>query len=200
MHKLSSSFVLGYHGCDRAVGEKLIAGTPFNTSENEWDWLGSGVYFWVANPLRGLEFAQLLQRWRKATGHGSQINEPYVVGAVIDLGFCLDLTSSTGVEAVVSAYHDFVQYCLTAGVAAPRNEGGEDSLYRKLDCAVINHLHGIRRAGGLSSFDSVKGVFIEGGTIYPGSGFHRRTHVQVCVRDLACIKGVFRVPDDQLSP
>jgi len=26
LHKLSSSFVLGYHGCDRAVAERLIAG------------------------------------------------------------------------------------------------------------------------------------------------------------------------------
>jgi hypothetical protein len=50
LHKLSSSFVLGYHGCDRAVAEKLIAGAPFITSENDYDWLGSGIYFWEANP------------------------------------------------------------------------------------------------------------------------------------------------------
>jgi hypothetical protein len=29
-------------------------------------------------------------------------------GAVIDLGFCLDLISSTGIEAVKAAHEDFI--------------------------------------------------------------------------------------------
>ena len=198
MHKLSSSFVLGYHGCDRLVAETLLTGTPFNTSENDWDWLGSGAYFWEANPLRGLEFARLLQKWRK--GKGREINEPYVIGAVIELGFCLDLTSSTGIDAVTSAYHDFLSYCAKAKVKVPENEGGQDSVFRRLDCAVINHLHKVRDAGHFPPFDSVKGVFIEGGSLYPGSGFHQKTHIQLCVRNLNCNKGVFRVPEDQLTP
>ena len=82
--------MLGYHGCDREVAEKLLSGTPFNASANDWDWLGSGVYFWEANPARGLQFAEMLQRWRTET-QLAPIKEPYVVGAVIELGFCLDL-------------------------------------------------------------------------------------------------------------
>lgn len=196
MHKLSSSFVLGYHGCDRSVAEGLLIGSPFNTSQNDWDWLGSGVYFWEANPLRGLEFAQETQRWRR--GKENEISEPYVVGAVVDLGFCLDLTSATGVRAVQSAHTDFLNYCSSAGVEPPKNTGGADSLFRRLDCAVINHLHQVRDAAKLPPFQTVKGVFIEGGPIYDGSGFYRKTHIQLCVRDLGCIKGVFRVSDDQL--
>jgi hypothetical protein len=58
LHNLSASFVLGYHGCDRRVGLALLDGlTQFAASQNEWDWLGSGIYFWEVNPLRGLEFA-----------------------------------------------------------------------------------------------------------------------------------------------
>jgi len=197
LHKLSSSFVLGYHGCDRAVAERLLTGTPFNTSDNDWDWLGSGVYFWEANPLRGLEFAHELQRWRR--GKANEILNPYVVGAVIDLGFCLDLTSSMGIRAVQSAHADFVQYCARAGVEMPQNSGGADTPFRRLDCAIINHLHQVREATTLPAFDTVKGLFVEGGPIYEGSGFHRKTHVQLCVRDLECIRGVFRVPDNQLS-
>jgi hypothetical protein len=142
LHRLSSCFVLGYHGCDRAVADKLLNGTPFNASDNGWDWLGTGVYFWEANPKRGLEFAQLLARWRR--GKANEITHPYVVGAVIDLGFCLDLLSSTGIEAVASVHQDFLAYCKKANIAPPENEGGRDSLFRKLDCAVINHLHKVR--------------------------------------------------------
>jgi hypothetical protein len=187
--------VLGFHGCDREVAEKLLTGTPFNTSD--WDWLGSGAYFWEANPLRGLEFAHELQRRSQSK---SNVRDPYVVGAVIDLGFCLDLISSTGIHAVEGAYTDFVDYCRTASVPVPENSGGPDSLFRRLDCAVINHLHEVRDVTKLAPFDSVKGVFMEADPIYPKSGFNRKTHIQLRVRNLECIRGVFRVPDDQLKP
>jgi hypothetical protein len=199
LHRLSSTFVLGYHGCDRQVGERLVAGDPFLISENEYDWLGSGVYFWEANPRRGLEFARLLQAWRKGRLGYSEIKEPFVVGAVIDLGFCLDLTTSTGIQAVAAMHQDFFEVSKTAGSPALKNEGGNDLLYRKLDCAVINHLHEVRQKENLASFDTVKGVFIEGDRIYPDSGFFEKTHIQIAVRNLKCIKGVFFVPPDQLD-
>jgi hypothetical protein len=42
--------------------------------------------------------------------------------------------------------------------------------------------------------DAVKGGFIEGGQIYPQASFYEKTHIQVCVCNPECIKGVFRVP------
>jgi hypothetical protein len=45
--------------------------------------------------------------------------------------------------------------------------------------------------GALERFDSVRGLFREGDPIYPGSGFYERTHTQIAVRSLECIKGVF---------
>jgi hypothetical protein len=151
-----------------------------------------------ANPRRALEFAYELQRWRR--GKANAINEPYVVGAAFDLGFCLDLMSSNGIQAVASMHEDFLKYCERANVDVPTNSGGQDLRFRKLDCAVINHLHQVREAANLQPFDTVSGVFIEGNRIYRDSGFFEKTHVQICVRNLACIKGVFRVPDDQLAP
>jgi hypothetical protein len=193
VHRLSSAFVLGYHGCDRTTAEALLAGTPFTPSENDWDWLGHGIYFWESNPVRGIEFAV---EWQ-ARG---KIAEPYVVGAVIDLGFCLDLISSTGISAVKGAYLNLVNMAGTAGRPMLRNRGRDDDrLLRELDCAVINHLHQIRTDNGLPPFDSVRGVFVEGGRIYEDAGFFAKTHIQICVRDPACIKGVFRVPDGHLQ-
>jgi hypothetical protein len=196
LHNLSTTFVLGYHGCDRRIGEALLDGTvQFVASQNEWDWLGSGIYFWEANPLRGVEFAE------EQKDRGKLI-EPFVVGAVLDLGFCLDLTSSMGVAAVKAAYGLFAEATNKAGKPMPKNRGGPDLLLRELDCAVINHFHQIRASNQppLRPFDSVKGVFLaEGGQIYEGSGFYNKTHIQICIRNSSCIKGVFRVPNEHLS-
>jgi hypothetical protein len=52
----------------------------------------------------------------------------------------------------------------------------------------------------LQSFDSLKGVFlVEGGQRYEGSGFYNKTHIQICICNPSCIKGVFGVPDEHLS-
>ena len=43
-----------------------------------------------------------------------------------------------------------------------KNAGGPDFLIRKLDCAVIQHIHKLNYAGELRPYDSVRGVFWEG--------------------------------------
>jgi len=83
LHRLSSNFILGYHGCDSDVGERLLRGIPFKPSDNEYDWLGPGVYFWEANPQRGFEFAK-----EAAQRRGSRISKPFVIGAVIEFFAC----------------------------------------------------------------------------------------------------------------
>ena len=193
MHTLSSSFVLGYHGCDAKVAEQLLNGDNFRPSQNDYDWLGHGVYFWEANPKRGLEFANEL----KSLSRGPKITKPVVVGAVIDLGQCLDLTTSAGTQQATAAYKVYKKLCEKADTPLPENS--TDKLRRHLDCAVIEMLHQIREEGELTPVDSVKGVFVEGGPVYPGAGIYDRTHIQICVRNPDCIKGVFRVPNRYLA-
>ena len=188
MHALATSFILGYHGCDASVAERLLSGKPFRQSTNDYDWLGHGVYFWEVNPRRGLEFARELAKSER----GKKIKVPAVVGAVIDLGLCLDLTTSAGITQVRTAHRELDKIAKAAGVDLPKNS--EDQLRHNLDCAVIQALHGIRDASGEPSVDTVKGVFLEGKRVYRTAGFYEKTHVQVCVRNLNCIKGVFRVP------
>lgn len=67
---------------------------------------------------------------------------------------------------------------------------------RNLDCAVIRLVHEVTKD---NSFDTVKGVFLEGKPIFEGSGFHDKTHVQICVRNPDSIIGVFKVPNRHLS-
>ncbi len=197
MHDLSASFVLGYHGCDRETGERLLLNEPFRPSENEYDWLGSGVYFWEANPDRALDWARQGAA-RKKSMEGIE-PEPFVVGAVIDLGCCLDLISANGSHAVENAYFDLRKYFASSGGQPPANTGGEDIFLRRLDCMVINFLHESPQESGRAPFDSVRGLFPEGEPLYPNSGFRRRTHIQLCVRNQDNIKGVFRVPERHFS-
>lgn len=193
MHTLISSFVLGYHGCDRSIGEAILNGKSFRRSENDYDWLGSGIYFWETNPRRGLDWAKYL----KEHGRG-KIGDPYVIGAVIDLGYCLDLLSSNGIKAVSAAHKSFIRHAEASNSEIPSNSGGSDLLLRKLDCSVINHLHFMLRETKQPPLDSVRGVFLEGDAIYDGSGFRERSHIQLCVCNPKAIKGVFRVRKSDL--
>ena len=84
-----------------------------------------------------------------------------------------------------------------AGTPLPLNS--DDGLRRNLDCAVINHLHHIRREARLAPVDTVKGVFIEGNAAYPNAGIYEKTHIQVCVTNPAMIKAAFRVTEDMLK-
>lgn len=190
MHRLSTSFVLAYHGCDSLVAEALLGGTSFRKSENDYDWLGPGIYFWEANPQRGLDFAI------EASGRrNSAIRTPAVVGAVIDLGLCLDMTTLAAIERVTIAYESLRQSADMVGAALPANS--DDLLLRRLDCAVIQRLHALLDLEKIR-LDSVRGVFIEDDPVYETSGFHKKTHVQIAVCNPACIKGVFRVADEAL--
>ena len=58
MARLHTSFVLGYHGCSAEVGERVLAGAAdLSPSEQDYDWLGPGVYFWDSDPQRAWEWA-----------------------------------------------------------------------------------------------------------------------------------------------
>ena len=43
-----------------------------------------------------------------------------------------------------------------------------------------------------NKYDSIRGVFIEGGEVYPGSEFVEKTHIQICIVNPNCIKGYFK--------
>jgi hypothetical protein len=187
LHQLTSSFVLGYHGCDRSIAEKVLQGEAFRSSNNDYDWLGPGIYFWEANPERALDFAREMN-----TRKSFPVREPAVVGAVIELGLCLDLSTKESIDLVARAFQSLQANFTLKGMSLPQNS--TDLLRRNLDCAVIRRLHEILASTDSQPIQTVKGIFIEGSEIYPNSGFHQKTHVQIAVRDLACIKGVFRVP------
>jgi hypothetical protein len=62
-----------------------------------------------------------------------------------------------------------------------------------LDCAVINYVHALREGDKrLPPFESVRGAFSEGQPLYDGARIMAKTHIQICVRHSASIRGYFR--------
>lgn len=77
------------------------------------------------------------------------------MGAVIDLGFCLDLTTMTGLQEVGGRPHHVVQDLPGSRSALP-NTAGRDKVKRELDCAAIQALHSQRAERGLELMNSVR--------------------------------------------
>jgi len=196
LYTYQPAFVLGFHGCDAAVGESVLAGKEaLAYKENNYDWLGHGAYFWEQNPKRALEFARHIKGMDRADV--KKIKEPFVIGAVISLGRCLNLLDSLAIDEVKAAYN----HLLASGKELPENkpnpkENGTDLIFRFLDCAVIETLHSLRVQFGEEPYETARGAFFEGDRLYPGAGFREKNHIQICVREMNCIKGYFRLPED----
>ena len=191
MYSVRTGLVLAFHGCDRSIVQKVLNGeTILRNSANKYDWLGHGVYFWENSPSRAKEFAtHLQQNPQKSRGI---INEPAVIGAVIQLGFCLDLLDYGNLELLKRGYQALMKYQKLS--VLPQNKemkGFGGLLYRELDCSVIETLHTLRKEYKQAPFDSIRGVFSEGEELYPNAGFREKDHIQICVRNPNCIKGFF---------
>lgn len=114
-----------------------MGGSVFQPSRQDYDWLGAGIYFWENDPIRAYQWATELRR---------KIDLPSVVGAVVELGECLDLTTQSGIDAVKLAYDKFVLTAEKDGTPIPQNidpaeEFAGDKIIRRLDCAVMNFLY-----------------------------------------------------------
>jgi hypothetical protein len=174
--------IIAYHGCDESVVNTALRGGKLKPSTNDYDWLGSGIYFWEHGPARALEWAKFMVKRGK-------IKKPAVVGALIQLGNCFDLLDvhTTG---LLRKFYPFFQSALRVrGESLPVN----DTVKRlhRLDCAFLNWaIRNVEEAEN-SQFHTVRGVFIEGDPLYPNSQLFEKSHVQVAVRDPAAIIGFF---------
>lgn len=178
--------VVGYHGCDRDLGLRLVDGEEkIKAQDRRYHWLGSGVYFWEHDSERAFEWAQ-----EKASR--GEIKHPFVIGAVIELGRCLDLSVRENVPLVKAAHDSLVAFYAKSGDPMPENKKAprdprKDNVMRFLDCAVLNHLIEISDI----KFDTVRGLFVEGGPVYEGAEIYEKTHAEIAVRNVDCIRGLF---------
>lgn len=185
--------VIGFHGCDRAVAEEILnsGDKHLKASTNSYDWLGDGIYFWLNDPQRAYEWA-----CQAHTRNPEKVKEPFVIGAVINLGLCLNFCERNSILLLQKSYNVLEESFKELGLSistklenkAP-DEGGFN-LIRPLDCAVIKNLHAMMKKEDIV-FDTVYGYFQEGTAAFPGSEIMGKSHIQVCVRNANCIKGYF---------
>ncbi len=143
-----------------------------------------------------------------------KIKNPAVVGVVFQLDHCLDFTDSEYIDLLSSYYEQMKKDFIKTGQELPKNKNfskdeNNDLIIRELDCAVIEYLHqkieedinnSIKEKipSKMKSFDTVRGIFTEGGPAFEGAGIQKKNHIQVCIRNLNCIKGFF-IPRNNIT-
>lgn len=190
MYSTKPSYVFGFHGLDKEVAfEILNQKKEFKHSNNDHDWLAHGIYFWENNYERAKQYAEEDMKRAK-----SKIKEPFVLGAILDLGNCLDLLDQKNLDLLKIAYIELKENLESQGLPLPKNSsfGNNDFDFKKreLDCAVIRYAHQLAADEGVY-FDSVRAAFIEGEEIYENAGFKIQNHIQLAIINPNCIKGIF---------
>lgn len=202
MYDFRPNLIIGFHGCDESTSNALLNDPDkVRISKEPYDWLGHGMYFWENNYERALEWANE----KKLRG---QIDKPAVIGAVMNLGYCCDFLDSKHIGMLNPNYSAMEKVYSKSGIPLPTNRNlpqdkYKDKVLRELDCAVIEFAHNhicnkvqsnidLKGYSEDHLFDSVRGVFIEGGPAFEGSGIFEKSHIQICVRNPNCILGFFR--------
>lgn len=186
LYSANRQLYIGFHGCEKSLAKDLLTGNKeMEPSKNKYDWLGSGCYFWENDPFRAYEFAKDVKKCK----------EPFVIGAILDLKYCFDLTCRKNVDILKFSFENIVKPMLQAGNVKINKVGNnsitDDLLLRYLDCSVIETIHQFNKDRGLKEYDSVRAGFWEGQELYDTAGFREKNHIQLCVRNQDCILRLF---------
>jgi hypothetical protein len=208
MYDIKPSIIIGFHGCDLEVRNKLVNNpSGVEISRKPYDWLGHGLYFWENNYTRAMEWAHDKKR-------AGKIDNPAVLGAVLQLGYCCDFLDSKFIHLIKRHYESMRAVYESAGKSLPENSDSpgdvyHDKLIRKLDCTVIEYMHqkileqhnkdiSANKFSNTQVFDSTRGIFTEGGPAFQGASLYAKSHIQVCIRNMNCIKGLF-IPREEVT-
>jgi hypothetical protein len=170
---VSPRYVVGYHGCTVPIADAILAVGGFPASENRYDWLGRGIYFWEYAPYRALELARYLGLQRG--------EEAAVLQATIRLGKCVNLMDVKDHADLLTTYNLLIEFYGEENLPSNTARGGH---FR--DRLVIDTYCDQAAAQG-ASVDAVRGTFPEGEPIYPGSMILSLAHTQIAVRNPDCI-------------
>jgi hypothetical protein len=188
--------IVAYHGCDIEVGLHVVQGhiPHLAPSRNPYDWLGDGIYFFEDDPLRAQRFAEAAAASSQLRLTAKPILHPFVIGAVLRTGNCLDLSRQVGIEEFSRAYTE-LQHGIAVDEELPMNKraylGDGECILHNLDRAIINYIHSERAKHGIVPYDTLRGYFRQGAPAAPTSVIAMLSHVQVVVRNTSCILGYF---------
>lgn len=183
--------VVGYHGTRRSLALQLVQlAVPFDGSANPDDWLGRGIYFWEYAPRQAF-------RWAEQRRVSEGWDEPVaVVASSIRLGNCLDLLDPGNVEFMRGMYGRYVAKMDSLGLPPAVNRNAS----KRLDCAVFESAYDWHAEHFGSQIDTSRGVYVPTGSssrAWPRSWISREAHIQLCVRNRACIMGTWLVDESK---
>lgn len=162
----TAGHVFGYHGTSELQVQSILR-EGFMPSQNSYDWLGSGIYFFDSAPGTAMSWAQ--------RHFGSQAA---VLKSEIDLTDALDLLDSTEM-AVLREYARVIDIeSMSLRQISGRNEK---------DCYLINTVCAALEDQRGTPVTAVRAAFREGKPVFPGSEIFDLSHVQIVVRDPSCI-------------
>lgn len=190
-----ASTVIAYHGCDVTVRDDLVTGRlhRLTHSNNDYDWLGPGAYFFEGDAARALFFAHASHNHPEKKYTARPIASPSVVGSMLKVTNWLDMTTQAGLGEFKENDQAMLAGLETDQSAMPQNRPASgddvDILYRALDNAVFNWVHRTRAqmSPPRVPYQAVRAAFHQGPEIAPRSGFHERTHIQIALRDDGCV-------------
>ncbi len=176
--------VVGYHGVRRSVALEIVQGAQdSNRSENPDDWLGHGVYFWEYAPKQAWAWAD-----QRRLSHGWD-EEVAVLASMIRLANCFDLLDPDHLREL-SAIRQQYERTENAMGRAPKQNYNKS---KHLDCAVFQFAYAVFEAEG-SPIDTCRAVFGPSHErMWNRSGVYKNAHIQLCVRNPACILGTWLV-------
>ena len=90
-----------FYSCDKELALDVLRGKKeLDPSKNGWDWLGHGIYFWEQNPKRAWEYA--FENSKGKQFNKKKIKTPFVLGAIVELGECLNLVDQEAIQILQS--------------------------------------------------------------------------------------------------
>lgn len=185
-----TKFVVGYHGTLLSSANALAARKFEPGKESRRPrWLGNGLYFFEENAQLAAFYA--FQRQIKHQQPGA------ILKARIRLGSCLDLSHDFGQriarqahtvlrkEGVIDVEDGPKQKSLEihkGQVRAGYSGEWKDYGINALDHAVVERAMGVAEELHGLRFDTVRGIFLDGGELYDTSWFFDFAHIAIAVR------------------
>lgn len=177
-----SRIVVCYHGCDKRLKEQILKRKTYLQAKHDMDpkaekdlWLGSGIYFYEENPEAARKWAWHYSS-RNRYNESPRIGEPAVLGAIIDLGECIDFASLDMVRSVKESYENVMLTEIELQDLFNQSWGK-----RQLDHAVVDRICDEYQMDG-KPVDTVRAPFVQGDYI-GDSNFREGTHTEICVRN-----------------
>ena len=161
--------IFGYHGTSQERATVILS-EGFRASDNDYDWLGTGIYFFQDAPLRARQWAT--QQHPK---------DPAVICSRIQLDNCIDLFDIGWQPLLKNVYNSFVEQYQNTQQPLPKQNPDRSKAHR-LDCAFFNY--------SIEFIDlqpqqikAVRAAFVEGERLFPDSAIFELTHVQIAIRN-----------------